>query len=378
MLKEFDCIVIGGGIAGISASYFLSSDFRVLVLEMEQLPGYHATGRSAATYTAFWSNKLIRSVALGSREFLVNPPKGFSEVPVAEKKGALYFSELSDADLMSAKYENLQTYIPSLELLRGAAILEKSPMLGEQFLGAAAWEPDAFEIDVHNLLSGYLKGAKENGTIIRLNSKVANLERKLGRWEVTTDEDTFYAATIINAAGAWAGEIGRLAGASDITISPRRRTVITFDAPEAGDITRWPISLEINGKFYFKGDAGRVLATACDETPWHPCDVQPEELDIAITAQEVEKYTRMEVNRVAQSWAGLRTFTPNHQPVVDYDPALSGFVWLVGQGGWGVLTSPALGRCCAGVVSGRGIPSDLMDLGCDAAGLAIDQLKACN
>ena len=119
-MKEFDCIVIGGGIAGASAAFFLSADYRVLVLEMEQLPGNHATGRSAAAFTAFWSNQVSKSVALGSRAFLQNPAKGFVEVLIAEKKGALYFSGSSATDQLCAMYDNLQVNIPFVRVLVGA------------------------------------------------------------------------------------------------------------------------------------------------------------------------------------------------------------------------------------------------------------------
>jgi D-arginine dehydrogenase len=175
---------------------------------------------------------------------------------------------------------------------------------------------------------------------------------------------------VVNAAGAWADQIGRLAGAKPIGLVPMRRTVITFDPPAGTDIGRWPAVIDIDEQWYFKPDAGRLLASPADETPSAPCDAQPDEYDIAVVVDRLSQATSLRVPRIVARWAGLRSFVDDRLLVVGFDPRVPHFFWLAAQGGHGIQTSPAVSRMAAALFDGEPVPAEIADLGVHASTLA--------
>ena len=156
---------------------------------------------------------------------------------------------------------------------------------------------------------------------------------------------------------------------------PKRRTVFTFDPPEGVDISAWPATIDIDEQFYFKPESGRILGSPADETPSPPCDAQPEELDLAIGVDRIERATTLTVRHLVNKWAGLRSFVADKTPVVGFDPQAEGFFWLAGQGGYGIQTSPALSRVVARLITTGDLPDDLKTRGLDKAMLAPDRLR---
>jgi len=120
---------------------------------------------------------------------------------------------------------------------------------------------------------------------------------------------------------------------------------------------------------YVKPDAGRLLSSPADETPSPATDVQPEEYDVALAIDRLQRFTTLRVNRITHKWAGLRTFAADKSLVAGEAAGAARFFWLAGQGGYGIQTSPAMGRIIAFLVAGRGIPPDIADEGVSAAAL---------
>ena len=143
---------------------------------------------------------------------------------------------------------------------------------------------------------------------------------------------------------------GLMAGLGDRGLTPLRRTAITFEAPDGVDISKWMFVNDIAEEFYFKPEAGLVLASPTDEIPSEPCDAQPEEIDVATVAWRIEEATTMKVGRIRRKWAGLRTFTPDRTPLFEFDAAAPGFFWLAGQGGYGIQTAPSISLHAAGKI----------------------------
>ena len=156
---------------------------------------------------------------------------------------------------------------------------------------------------------------------------------------------------------------------------PKRRTAILFDAPAGAMVDDWPFCVDIDESFYFRPDAGRLIGSPADETPVEPCDVQPEDIDVAIAVDRLESATTLTIGRIERRWAGLRSFVADKTPVVGFDAEVAGFFWLAGQGGYGIKTSPALGRLTAALALGREVPQDLQDLGVRAEQLAPARLR---
>lgn len=361
--RTFDVVVIGGGIAGASAAYFLSERARVAVLEQETQPGYHSTGRSAALFTETYGVASTRALTAASRAFLQAPPAGFTDHALLSARGVLMIGLEADREPMRAQVEAFRAYAPGVRSVSGEEALTLVPVLNAEAVDCAMLEPDAMDIDTHALHSGYLRGARARGAEIVTDAAVLSLERQSGSWRLRTRDDMFQAAIVVNAAGAWADEVAVRAGLTPIGLVPKRRTAMTIDAPRGMSVDAWPMVLDFHETFYFKPDAGRLLLSPADETPTPPCDAQPEELDIAVAVDRFENATTIRVQRIVSKWAGLRVFAPDKALVAGFDPAVESFFWLAGQGGYGIQTSAAMARIAAGLILDRVFPADIARLG---------------
>jgi D-arginine dehydrogenase len=238
------------------------------------------------------------------------------------------------------------------------------------------YEPEAMDIDVHALHQGFLRGLKARGGRIVTDAEAHGIARAAGAWRVATPRGEFAAPILVNAAGAWADEVARLAGVPTIGLVPKRRTAFTIEPPAGMAIADWPLVVDVAESFYFKPESGRLLVSPADETPMPPCDVQPEEIDIAGAAARLEAATSIRVSRIVRKWAGLRSFVADKTPVVGFAPGADGFFWLAGQGGYGIQTAPAMGHLAAALVDGEEVPADLAGFGVEAAALAPARLSA--
>ena len=363
--KRFDIAVTGAGIAGASAAAHLARTARVVVLEQESHPGYHATGRSAALFSEIYGNTVVRALSRASRAFLFTPPDGFSEHALTAPRGALHIAR---SDQMGALEELLREpdVAANAHFVDAAEVMRLSPILREDYAVGGAHEPDARDIDVHGLHQGYLKLLKARGGTLVCDAPCAGIERMGDVWRIRAGDDVYTAPIIVNAAGAWADEIAVLAGVSPLGITPCRRTAMLIEAPPVAGIDRMPLTIDMAEEFYFKPDAGKLFISPADETPSPPCDAQPDELDIAIAIDRVQTATTLEIARVSSKWAGLRSFAPDRSLVIGFDRAAEGFFWLAGQGGYGIQTAPAASRLAAALILGQGVPNDIADFGVSA------------
>ncbi len=368
-MQDFDFVVIGAGMAGASAAYELGRHGRVAVLEREGQPGYHTTGRSAATYLRSYGNATIRALTVGAWPFFADPPQGFAEHPLLSPRGALHVGRPDQLEDLDRAAEEARA-VAGARRIDAVAVRELVPVLRPEVVGGGVFEPDAMDIDVHALHHGYLRGLRERGGVVLTDTEVRALRHGPAGWLVETRAGAYAAPVVVDAAGAWCDEVAQLAGARPVGLVPKRRTVITFVAPPGFDIAAWPLVIGLEEDFYFKPDAGRLLASPADETPVAPCDVQPEELDVAIAVDRIERVTELKVTRIASKWAGLRSFVEDKTPVVGFDPEAQGFFWLAGQGGYGIETAPSMGRLAAALASGGPVPAELADLGVEAAALS--------
>ncbi|KSV75473.1 hypothetical protein N185_16675 [Sinorhizobium sp. GW3] len=358
-----DFIVIGGGIAGASVAFELSAHGNVVLLEMESAPGYHSTGRSAAVMSENYGPALWSRLVTASRKFLETPPPGFSEVPLVAPRGALFLAREGEQEQLRAQAEELVGRGATIELGSAEQALRHCPVLKASEFVSALYEPDCMDIDTDALLSGYLRMLRAHGGRVVTDAKVDALARGAEVWRVTTRKGLFEAPVVINAAGGWVQQIAALAGFSNRNVAPFRRTAVTFDPPAGSDIHTWPMTFDVAETFYFKPEAGRIMVSPVDMARCEPCDAQADELEVAIAIDRIEKYTTMEIRAVKHKWGGLRTFAPDHEPVIGRDPEEASFIWLAGQGGNGVMGGPAAARLAASLATGEGVPVDLAGLG---------------
>jgi D-arginine dehydrogenase len=364
---SWDVVVVGAGIAGASVAATLAEHVSVLVLEKEAHPGYHATGRSAALFSEIYGGAPVRALSRASRDFLCSPPGGFSDVPLVHDRGSLFIAR---RDQLAA----LEAFVAAPDvapMVRRVAAIEANsfvPILRAGYVAGAAYEEAARDLDVHAIHQAYLRALRARGGAIRCDAEVRGIDRVADGFTLTMEHgEIVRAGVLVNAAGAWADDLAALAGVERIGLSPRRRTALTVDIPSEPPMARAPMTIDIDEAFYFKPDAGRLLLSPADETPSPPLDAKPDDLDVAMAVDRVERATTLQVRRIVSKWAGLRTFAPDRAPVVGYDERVPGFFWLAGQGGYGIQTAPAMARLAAALVRRLDAPDDVVQAGLSVA-----------
>lgn len=373
---ETDVIVVGAGIAGASIAYFLGPYARVVILERESLPGFHATGRSAALFMETYGSAQVRSLTRASRDFLQHPPHGFTEHALLSPRGALTIGSLPGIERMRALHEELRSCTGNLQWLQGSALQGLVPVLRPEAAAYGIFEPGACDIDANELHQGFLRGHRAGGGQLHCDVRIRSIEHAQGVWNVDCGMTKVHAPLLVNAAGAWVDEVAAMAGVSPIGIQPRRRTAFLFAPPEGVDPVRWPFVCDVDETFYFKPDAGLILGSPANADPVAAHDVQPEDLDVAYGVHHIEQATTMRIERPLRAWAGLRSFVADGDLVGGFASDHPAFFWLAAQGGYGIQTAAAMGEACAHLAMRIPLPPHLADEGICAALLSPRRLLA--
>ncbi|MGE7469352.1 NAD(P)/FAD-dependent oxidoreductase [Bosea sp. NPDC003192] len=365
-----DVIIIGGGIAGASAAYFLSRHGSVALIEREEQAGYHSSGRSAAQFTVGITAPTMRRMAQASRAFLETPPAGFCTYPITTPRSCLTVAAVGQEDRLARLEERILSVGARAERLDGPSALALFPALRPEKIHAGVNEPDAMDIDVDVLLQGYLRGAKANGATVVLKAGVDVILRGAAGWTVAWPGGEVQAPLLVNAAGAWADEVAGMAGIAPLGIVPKRRTAFTFAHRPDVDARAWPHVSNVDYRWYVKPEPGCLMGSLADATPTAPGDAYADDLDVAQAIDNIEQDTSFRIGRPLSQWAGLRSFVADAEPVAGMRPQEPGFFWLVGQGGCGILTSPAVGEATAALLAGRDLPAAMTELGVTAGDLS--------
>ena len=349
-MRTSDILVIGGGIAGLSAAAALSKRARVIVLEAEEQIGFHSSGRSATMLHYALGDRLVRALTLASRSFFDDPPDEFTAVPIGRRMAVLIHAREDEREGLDALAGDI-AHFAAIESLDGAGVQELCPLLKDDAVAGIA-DLNGIRLDPHALLQGNLKLLRSRGGALHTGARIARLENSDGVWTATSEKgEGFSAPILVNAAGSWADEIAKLAGVRSLGLQPMRRTIITFDAPPGVELDRLPFAKTVGDELYFAPESGRLFASPMDEVPSDPCDAQPYEYEVALAAHRMQERTTVEVRQIHSKWAGLRTFTRDRHPAVGFAPDAEGFFWLAGQGGFGLQTSPAMAAIAESIVT---------------------------
>jgi len=366
----FDFVIVGAGMAGASLAYELSQANSVCLVEAEAQPGFHTTGRSAALFAPSYGGAEIRAITRASEAFFTQPPAGFCDYPLLHPRGCMFIGRPDQAARLDQMAGEIARSGGDVSRITSAQALGQIPRLRHDYVAGAVLDQRAMDIDVAELHQGFLRGARRAGAVVATDARVLEAEWHGGLWSVPFRGEQIRARVLINAAGAWVDQVAAACGAHPLGLRPLRRTAIVVDAPEGVDLRAWPTVIDVDEKFYFKPESGRLLLSPADETPVDPCDAQPDELDIAIGVDRVQAALDIEVRRIHRSWAGLRTFAPDRTPVIGYDPDIPQFFWCAGQGGYGIQTAPAMARTAAALAQGLPAPADVL-----AEGLLVSALS---
>jgi len=348
--------------AGAAIAAHLSEHARVRLLEMEAQPGYHSTGRSAAVFYEAYGNESVRALTRASRSFFYSPPAAFCSAALVRPRGILLAARHGQE---SALQHCLNSAVPTDDM-RETTALEATrlhPLLREAGLSGAAYTERCADIEVNELHRGYLRLFQSRGGILSRQCEVTGLERVANGWRINTSDEVLRADIVINAAGAWADAIARLAGLRGIGLQPLKRTACLIPVPAGLRSDDWPMLVDVDETFYLKPDAGAFLLSPADETLTPPGDVQADDMEIAVAVSRLEEATTLNVERVTHRWAGLRSFVQDRTPVIGFDPIESSFFWVAALGGFGIQTAPAASRLAAALVLGLQPDNDLAEHG---------------
>jgi D-arginine dehydrogenase len=362
MVQTFDIIVIGAGIAGASVAAHLAEHRTVAILDMEDRAGYHTTSRSASSYEPNYGPKPILALTRASKEFFLAPPDGFTDAPIFTKRGSLVLEPKGQEN----EAQNFLAKAVDIEELSEAEARAMVPILREGYATRGFLEAGTGALDVDLLHRGYLKLFKQRGGVLKLEAGASKITKTGGTWRIETPQGEFTAKLIINAAGAWGDVVAALAGVAPVGLIPKRRSIGVIAVPD-NDVMKWPFMVDCAESWYAVPQSGKLLVSSADATPVEPHDAYADDEAIAIGVDRLMQATTLDVQRLEHSWGGLRTFSPDTAPVVGFDPSTDGFFWLVGQGGYGIQSSPALSRTAAAMVLKQDVPEDVLAAGLDVS-----------
>ncbi len=328
-----DFAIVGAGIAGASLAAGLAQRGTVLLLEAEDRPGYHATGRSAAFWTESYGGPLVQPLTTASYDFL-------EQHGLLTNRGGLTLARADEADGLEQFVRTFEALGVRIDRQNRAQIEARLPGLKSEWT-CGAYEPDCRDIDVAALHQLYLAEAQRLGADLWVRAELASARREGDGWALTmADGRSATARVLINAAGAWADVVAERAGVVPLGISPLRRTVVQLRMSTAvpSDL---PLVMGHDGSFYFKPEGGKLWLSPHDEVPSPPCDAAPDELDVAMAIDRFEQVIDWPVAALEHKWAGLRSFAPDRLPIYGFDGQQPHFFWFAGQGGFGIQTAPA-------------------------------------
>lgn len=349
MTERTDFIVIGAGVAGLGVAAHLAAEAQVVVLETEAAPCMHTSGRSAAMYLQTYGPPGVRALTVQSEAFYTAPPDGFCDGPLLTRRGVLHLDDGDGAALAHLMAGG------GVEAISVADAIGLVPILKADGLAGVGWEADARDIDIDLLTGGYRRMIRAGGGQVVCNAQATAMTRRDGVWRVATGSGDFEAPVVINAAGAWATLVAEMAGATPVAITPKRRSAAMVTSLDGHDPRKWPMFLDAEERFYARPMGGGLMVSPADEIVVEPQDIQIDKYDevLAEGLWRFEQRVTTPVTRVEAPWAGLRSFSPDGEPVAGFDDRAPGFFWLAGQGGYGFQTAPALSAEAAALALGR-------------------------
>lgn len=350
-IKNFDVIIIGGGVAGIGAAAMLAKNSSVVVLEAESQCGYHASGRSAAIYIPSYGCREICELTAASESYYLAGNDFTDGRSFLSPRGMLSFAAAGEEDAFD---DHLADSSEAGELSVDEA-LKLVPILRRDKVSRAAVEESARDIDTDLLMQSWIKLCRLLGGDIITGRPVSSMMRDSDNWIVKTAEQRYCAPIVINAAGAWADQVASMAAVAPLGLKPCRRSAALIPAPAGYDVGRWPLFAPIPESWYVKPMAGKLMLSPADEDAVEAHDAFAEDMTILEAIDRYEKAVTVTVERVESSWAGLRTFAADRVPVVGWEPCETGFFWLAGQGGYGFQTAPAISQLVSKLVLGQSL-----------------------
>jgi D-arginine dehydrogenase len=354
-MRHFQFVIIGAGFAGAATAYHLTRRglTDIVVLEQESIPGFHSSGRNAAMVRQCVPDPELATLTRDGAAFLRQLPDDWPE-PVDFKQngslllgaGASWIKLQNDAEIGRRLGIDVELWTPE-RAKRHVAVLQ-----GADFEGAV-WCGSDGVVDIHALLSGYLKAAASKGACIYYGAGVRSISGGAGHdFEVITDQETIRAKTVINASGAWANVIAEMAGARALPARPCRRHLFVSPPIEWVD-PGWPFVWDVAHDIYFRPEGAGLLLCPCDQTELPPGDPPVEDSVRELLAEKIDRFMpALSGVSIHKGWAGTRTLTADGRFIIGWDRQIENFFWIAGLGGHGMTSSSAVGALAAELLIG--------------------------
>ncbi|MEE9550094.1 MAG: FAD-dependent oxidoreductase [Candidatus Binatia bacterium] len=349
-------VIVGAGFAGGATAYHLarSGAKGIVVLEQERIAGVHSSGRNASVIRQVISDPSIGSLAQEGAAFVRNLPSDWPLPVDFAQNGSLLLASGKEWESLTRDAERARQIGVEVESWSRQRAEQYVKILKGADFDGAVWCPTDGVVDIHALLSGYLKSATSMGTEVRYGSSVRAIDVEDNRVTgVVIGNERVKAEVIINAAGAWAGLIGEMAGSVKVPLLPSRRHLF-LTPPLPWVDRRWPFVWHVSPQVYFRPESGGLLLCPCDQAEMAPGIPPTDDSMVEILAEKVSRHlpeiTSIPIKR---SWAGLRTLCADGRFVIGWDPKVQGFFWIAGLGGHGVTTSSSVGALAAKLILNR-------------------------
>lgn len=336
-------IVIGGGVAGISAAARLAPHADVTLLEGEDSLAYHASGRSAAMFLRNYGNATIKTLNAASADH-----HHYADGGVLSPRGMMMVASAGHEDAFASDSADLG--LDRITINQAASLW---PILNRATITHAAYREDAQDLDTDLLIQNFARSARANGAQIVTGARVKAIERMATVWRITTaDGQTHEGDVVVNAAGAWADPVAQMAGLQPVGIQPYRRSMARIALSPGVSPADWPFVDGVGESWYCKPDAGALIISPADEDPVAPQDAWADDMVLAEGLARYQEAVTEPVTRMLANWAGLRSFAPDRTLVIGADMDEATFFWCAGQGGYGFQTAPAASQLLSDLVLG--------------------------
>jgi sarcosine oxidase subunit beta len=356
VVSSADVVIIGGGIVGSSIAYQLTAAgcHNVIILERESHQGKGSTGKSMGGVRAQFSTDVNIQMSLYSIPFF----QAFEEVmghPAGYRgQGYLFVATNSrHLDYLHTNYaRQVALGLKTVRLVNREEISNMVPQLRcDDVVGGSFCSTDGF-VDPYSVMNGFTLRAVAQGAQVERDAAVTGIDLDgQGVAVVKTTQGTIATRTVVNAAGAWAASVAKMAGLN-LPVEPLRRMLVPTE-PFDRIAHSAPMTVDMSTGFHFRPEGLGLLMAWNDpeETPGFKTNFDRGFVEKILTraVSRVPVLEEAEVNP-SRAWAGLYEMTPDHHPILGLAPGIDGFYLANGFSGHGVMHSPATGKIVADLI----------------------------
>jgi sarcosine oxidase subunit beta len=346
-------VIIGGGVVGLSIAYYLAkAGMKGITVLEKDLIGEGSTGRCAGGVRLQFSTPINIQFSLASMEIFLHFEDEFGVSAEFKQTGYLFLSStLEEFDLFKENVAVQKSWGIDVELLNSPAIKERWPHLYTGDLTGGTFCARDGYAGPYEVVQGFARRARDLGVKIIQKTEALGIGKARGRVEsILTSQGVIRTGTVVNAAGPYAHQVGKMAGI-DIPVRPVRRQIfVTGLFKKIRDPL--PMTIDFHNSWYFRREhPGYLLAGPQDEEASFNTVVDFESM-IHAARKAVHRVPVFKDAGIVRGWAGLYELSPDNHAILGKVPEVEGFICANGFSGHGFMHSPVTGRLIAQLIMG--------------------------